>query len=72
MAARKPQIAIRIPPPLLEELNSYIERVGASKTDVVSAIARYLDCAVDVPLSQRLAEIERRLALLEADVRGNK
>ncbi|MFM6436947.1 MAG: hypothetical protein ACKPH4_04375 [Microcystis panniformis] len=31
----KPQIAVRIPPPLLAELNQYIERVGTSKTDVI-------------------------------------
>ena len=69
----KPQIAIRIPHSLLEELNSYVERFGSSKTDVViSAIARYLDCTEDVPLSQRLAAVERRLAELEADIRGNK
>lgn len=67
LAMGKPQIAIRIPSPLLEELNSYVERVGTSKTDVVvSAIARYLDCTENVPLSQRLAEVERRLAALEA------
>ncbi|MFM6321544.1 MAG: hypothetical protein ACKPH1_17455 [Microcystis panniformis] len=31
----KPQIAVRIPPPLLAELNQYVERVGTSKTDVI-------------------------------------
>ena len=36
----KPQIAVRIPPFLLEKLNNYVERTGTSKTDVVvSAIA---------------------------------
>jgi hypothetical protein len=63
----KPQIAIRIPPPLLAELNQYIEKTGSSKTDVViSAIAAYLGCADTVPLSQRIAELERRMAALEA------
>ena len=39
----KPQIAVRIPPPLLAELNQYVERVGTSKMDVIiSAIAAYL------------------------------
>ncbi|WP_235006876.1 hypothetical protein [Calothrix rhizosoleniae] len=28
----KPQIAIRIPPSLLEELNGYVERAGTSRT----------------------------------------
>jgi hypothetical protein len=63
----KPQIAVRIPPPLLAELNQYVKQTGTSKTDVVvSAIAQYLGCADSVPLSQRMAELERRLAVLEA------
>jgi predicted DNA-binding protein len=68
----KPQIAVRMPPSLMEKLNSYVERTGTSKTDVVvSAIAAYLGCAENVPLSQRMAEFERRLAALEAEKRGN-
>jgi hypothetical protein len=55
----KPQIAIRIEPSLLEELNSYVERTGTSKTDVVvSAIATYLSSGSKVPLSQRVTELE--------------
>ena len=66
----KPQIAVRIPPPLLAELNQYIERVGTSKTDVIiSAIAAYLGCTETVPLSQRVAELERRMAELKAQMR---
>ncbi|MFM8298791.1 MAG: DNA-binding domain-containing protein [Microcystis aeruginosa] len=62
----KPQIAVRIPPPLLAELNQYIERVGTSKTDVIiSAIAAYLDCAETVPLSQRVAELETKVKELQ-------
>ena len=63
----KPQIAIRIPPDLLAELNKYVKQVGTSKTDVVvSAIAQYLGCAKSVPLSQRMAELEKRMNQLEA------
>ncbi|NCS23842.1 MAG: DNA-binding domain-containing protein [Microcystis aeruginosa BS13-02] len=66
----KPQIAVRIPPPLLAELNQYVERVGTSKTDVIiSAIAAYLGCTETVPLSQRVAELERRMAELKAQMR---
>ncbi|TRV45057.1 MAG: DNA-binding domain-containing protein [Microcystis panniformis Mp_MB_F_20051200_S9] len=55
----KPQIAVRIPPPLLAELNQYVERVGTSKTNVIiSAIAAYLGCVETVPLSQRVSELE--------------
>lgn len=64
----KPQIAIRIPPPLLAELNQYVELTGTSKTDVViQAIAAYLGCANGASLSQRVAELERRLTVLEAE-----
>ncbi|MFN6198771.1 MAG: hypothetical protein ACK4YS_09235 [Aphanizomenon sp.] len=36
----KPQIAIRLSPSLLQELNNYVELTGTSKTDVVvSALA---------------------------------
>ncbi|MGK7872246.1 MAG: ribbon-helix-helix protein, CopG family [Xenococcaceae cyanobacterium] len=67
----KPQISIRITPPLLEKLNNYVERTGTSKTEVVvGAIANYLDCAEDIPLSQRMASVERRLAELEAEMRA--
>ena len=48
---------------------SYLEQVGTSKTDVVvSAIAQYLGCAENVPLSQRVAELERRMAAMESKV----
>ncbi|NCS19607.1 MAG: DNA-binding domain-containing protein [Microcystis aeruginosa G11-06] len=61
----KPQIAVRLPPPLLAELNQYVERVGTSKTDVIiSAIAAYLGCAEIVPLSQRVSELELRMKKL--------
>ena len=61
-----------MPPNLMEKLNSYVEKTGTSKTDVVvSAYAQYLGCAESVPLSQRVAEVERRLAALEAEKRGN-
>ena len=61
----KPQITVRISPSLLTSLNHYVEQTGTSKTDVVvSAIAQYLDCAEEVPLSQRMAELEKKMAEL--------
>jgi hypothetical protein len=63
----KPQIAIRLSPSLLQELNNYVELTGASKTDVVvSAISQYIGCADNVPLNQRVGELERRLTELES------
>lgn len=67
----KSQIGVRIPDSLLHELNSYIEKTGSNKTEVVcSAIAEYLGCADSVPLSQRVAELERKMAVLEGRENG--
>jgi predicted DNA-binding protein len=66
-AMGKPQIAVRMPPSLMEKLNHYVEKTGTSKTDVVvSAIATYLGCAETVPLSQRLAELEVKVEQIQA------
>ncbi len=63
----KPQITIRLEPSLLSELNQYVESTGSSKTEVVvSAIAQYLGCVDQVSINQRMAELERRMAVLEA------
>ncbi len=68
----KPQITIRLSPSLLNSLNQYVEETGTSKTDVVvSAIAQYLGCAESMPLSQRLAELERRIAAVETKIEAN-
>jgi predicted DNA-binding protein (UPF0278 family) len=62
----KPQIAVRVPSSLFEELNSYVEKNGVSKTDVViSAIATYLGCVKDLPLRQRIVDLETRIATIE-------
>ena len=69
----KPQIAIRLSPSLLQELNNYVELTGTSKTDVVvSAISQYLGCADNVPLNQRVGELERKLRELENLVKVGK
>ena len=65
----KPQITVRISPSLLMELNNYVEKTGTSKTDVVvTAIAQYLGCGSAVPLSQRVADLEKRVGVLEETV----
>ena len=67
----KPQITVRISPSLLNSLNQYVEETGTSKTDVViSAIAQYLDCTESTPLSQRMTELEKKVAELELEVRS--
>lgn len=62
----KGQIAVRVPQPLLDRLNDYVKRTGASKTDVViGAISNYLGCEEDISLHQKMDEIEKRLMDLE-------
>ena len=67
----RPQIAIRLPVPLMEKLNAYVKNTGASKTEVmVGALAQYLDFPESIPLSQRVAEMEKRMKELESFVKS--
>ncbi len=68
----KSQIAVRIPRSLLEKLNSYANNTGTTKTEViVGALAQYLDCRQDLSIPKRMAEMERRMAILETKVKSN-
>jgi predicted DNA-binding protein len=65
----KPQLTVRIPPALLERLDNYTQQTGSSKTDVVvDALGHYLGCATDLPLKQRVANLELRTTALEASI----
>jgi len=67
----KPTIGIRLPPSLMDKLNQYVKRTGVSKTEVmVGALAHYLDCPESIPLSQRMIDMERRMAELEGLVKA--
>ena len=67
----KPQITIRLEPSLLSELNQYVESTGSSKTEVVvSALAQYLGCVDQISINQRITELEKKVAKLEFEVRG--
>ena len=66
----KGQIAVRVPQPLLDRLNDYVRRTGASKTDVViGAISNYLGCEEDVSLHQKVNEMEKRLTEIETKLK---
>ena len=66
----KGQIAVRVPQPLLDRLNDYVRRTGASKTDVViGAISNYLGCEEDVSLHQKVNEMEKRLTEIETQLK---
>lgn len=46
------------------------KKTGTSKTDVVvGALAQYLGCAEALPLNQKIAELEARIATVEALVK---
>ena len=55
----KPQIAIRMPPSLMAKFNSYVEKIGTSKTEVVvSAIALRA-----LPGNRSISGLSRRCAI---------
>ena len=67
-----PQIAIRLPQSLMEKLNTYLERTGTTKTQVIVAtLAQYLGSADDIPVMQRITRLEERVAAVEGEGRGN-
>jgi len=71
-AMGKPQLIVRVPPSLLNDLNGYVETTGISKTDVVvSAIAQYIGSTENLPLTHRMAEIELKVSELEALLKAN-
>jgi len=64
-------IGARIPPTLYDKLSEYVNRVDATKSEIlIAALAQYLGATEDLPLSQRIMELEQRMAALEAKMYG--
>ncbi|HEY9902738.1 MAG TPA: DUF6009 family protein [Candidatus Sericytochromatia bacterium] len=64
---RKAQIAVRLPLMLFKKLNAHIQKTGRSQTQVViSALEKYLDTPEEMPLHERVLNLEKRVAALEA------
>ncbi len=64
-------IGARIPLTLYDKLSEYVNRVGATKSEIlIGALAQYLGTTEDLPLSQRIMELEQRMATLEVRVHG--
>lgn len=64
--SKKSQIAVRVPRSLFSKLKKYVQQTGISQTDViVSALASHLDSVEDIPMIQRLLELEKRVSVLE-------
>ncbi|MBD2287890.1 MAG: CopG family transcriptional regulator [Microcystis sp.] len=63
-------VGVRIPSNLYERLLAHASKVHASRSEVViSALAHYLGCTEDVPLSERLADLEAKVEELQVLVK---
>lgn len=59
-------ITVRLPSFLLDRLEAYVIESGSSKTDVViAALSQYLGVSTNIPLSEKVAYLEKRLLDLE-------
>jgi len=64
-------IGARIPLTLYDKLSQYVNRVSATKSGILTAtLAQYLGAIEDLPLLQRIMELEQRMAALEERVYG--
>lgn len=62
-------VGVRIPSNLYKKLLDHAGKVHVSKSRVmISALAQYLESTEDIPLSQRMTEVEKKLAVLESKV----
>jgi len=67
--SKKSQIAVRIPRNLFVKFTKYVEETGISQTEViVAALAKYLDSLEDIAVTQKILELEKRIAALEAKI----
>ncbi len=67
------QLGIRILSSLNQRLTAFMEQTGMSKTEVVTnALASYMGCTDEISITDRMASIEAKMALLEALVKQAK
>ena len=60
------RIALRLPSDLYQLLESHINNTGVTLTDAVTAaITAYFGAENLIPLSERVSQLEKRLAALE-------
>ncbi len=60
---------MRIPPELDKRVKEYAAENNTTKSDVmVTALARYLGYSSKVPLTQRVVELEQKMAELQAQI----
>ena len=59
-------VGVRIPSNLYEKLLAHTSKVDVSKSEVIiSALAQYLGSTEDIPLSQRVADLEAKVEELQ-------
>jgi predicted DNA-binding protein len=64
------QLGIRISSSLNQRLTAFMAQTGMSKTEVVTnALASYMGCTDEISITDRMASIEAKMALLEALVK---
>ncbi len=67
------QLGIRISSSLNQRLTAFMAQTGMSKTEVVvNALASYIGCTDEISITDRMASIEAKMALLEALVKQAK
>jgi hypothetical protein len=60
------RLSIRVPDPLLSQLQSHLNQQGLTVTEgVLAAIASYVGDNERLPLVERVSRVEKRLAVLE-------
>ena len=63
-------VGVRIPSNLYEKLMAHAQKVHVSKSEVViSALAHYLESTEDIPLNERVADLEAKVEELQILVR---
>jgi hypothetical protein len=61
-----PHLSVRISPPLLERLESFVDQRNITVSEgVIAAIACYIGETEGVSLVERMRQVEKRLAWLE-------
>jgi predicted DNA-binding protein len=62
-------VGARIPPSLYDKLSEYLDLVGATKSEILTAaLAQYLGATEDLPLSQRVAVLEAHTKELQNEI----
>ena len=63
-------VGVRIPSNFYEKLMAHVNKVHVSKSEVViGALAHYLESTEDLPLSERVADLEAKVEELQVLVK---